>query len=63
MGFSRQEYWSWLPCLSPGDLPDAKIESKALMSSALAGSSFPLVPPGKPLIELIASGKFTQLAE
>ena len=22
MGFSRQEYWSGLPFLSPGDLPD-----------------------------------------
>ena len=22
MGFSRQEYWSGLPCSHPGDLPD-----------------------------------------
>ena len=22
MGFSRQEYWSGLPCPLPGDLPD-----------------------------------------
>ena len=22
MGFSRQEYWSGLPFLTPGDLPD-----------------------------------------
>ena len=22
MGFSRQEYWSGLPCLPPGDLPN-----------------------------------------
>ena len=22
MGFSRQEYWSGLPCPSPGDLPN-----------------------------------------
>ena len=21
MGFSRQEYWNWLPCPAPGDLP------------------------------------------
>ena len=28
MGFSRQEYWSGLPCLSPGDLPDPGIESR-----------------------------------
>ena len=26
MGFSRQEYWSGLPCLPPGDLPDPGIE-------------------------------------
>ena len=25
MGFSRQEYWSGLPFLSPGDLPDPGI--------------------------------------
>ena len=27
MGFSRQEYWSRLPFLSPGDLPNPGIES------------------------------------
>ena len=26
MGFSRQEYWSGLPCSSPGDFPDPGIE-------------------------------------
>ena len=26
MGFSRQEYWSGLPCSPPGDLPDPGIE-------------------------------------
>ena len=26
MGFSRQEYWSGLPCPPPGDLPDQGIE-------------------------------------
>ena len=26
MEFSRQEYWSGLPFLSPGDLPDPKIK-------------------------------------
>ena len=35
--FSRQEYWSGLPCLPPGDLPDVGIEPVSLMSSALAG--------------------------
>ena len=44
MGFSRQEYWSGLPFLSPGDLPDPGIElaSSALTNrfSALASNSF-----------------------
>ena len=26
MGFFRQEYWSGLPCPSPGDLPDPGVE-------------------------------------
>ena len=26
MGFSRQEYWSGLPCPSPGDLPNPGFE-------------------------------------
>ena len=30
MGFSRQEYWSGLPCPPPGDLPDPGIMSPAL---------------------------------
>ena len=25
-GFSREEYWSWLPCPPPGDLPNPVIE-------------------------------------
>ena len=37
MGFSRKEYWSGLPCLHPGDLPDPGIEPVSLMSPALAG--------------------------
>ena len=36
-GFSRQEYWSGLPCPPPGDLPDPGMESASLMSPALAG--------------------------
>jgi len=29
MGFPRQEYWSGLPFLSPGELPDPGIEPKS----------------------------------
>ena len=40
MGFSRQEYWSGLPCLPPGDLPKPEIDLSSLMSPALAGRFF-----------------------
>ena len=40
MGFSRQKYWSGLPCPSPGDLPDPGIEPMSLLSPALAGGFF-----------------------
>ena len=36
VGFSKQEYWSGLPCASLGDLPPPGIESASLMSPALA---------------------------
>ena len=37
MGFSRQEYWSGLPCPHPGDLPDPGIEPVSFMSPAQTG--------------------------
>ena len=40
MGFSRQEFWSGLPCLPPGDLPDLGIEPSSLTSPELAGRFF-----------------------
>ena len=40
MGFSWQEYWSGLPCLLLGDLPDPGIEPASLESPALAGGLF-----------------------
>ena len=41
MGFSRQEYWSGLPCPPPGALPDPGIELAAPVSvSYTAGDSF-----------------------
>ena len=45
MGFSRQEYWSGLPCPSPGNLPNPGIE---LRSPTLPVDSLPSEPPGKP---------------
>ena len=44
MGFSRQEYWSGLPFLSPGDLPDPGMEPEY---PALQEDFLPSEPPGK----------------
>ena len=46
MGFSRQEYWSGLPCPPPGDLPNLGIE---LRSPALQVDSLLSEPLGKPM--------------
>ena len=45
MGFSRQEYWSGLPCPPLGDLPNTRIEP---MSPALQVDSLTSESPGKP---------------
>ena len=48
MGFSRQNYWSGLPCAPPGDLPNPGIEPQDLLCLLLwQVGSLPLVPPGK----------------
>ena len=47
IGFSRQEYWSGLPCPPPGDLPNSGIEPPSLVSPALQ-ESLPAEPLGKP---------------
>ena len=44
-GFSRQEYWSGLPCPPPGDLPHPGIKPR---SPELQADSLPFEPPGKP---------------
>ena len=40
MGFSRQGYWSGLPCHPPRGLPDPRIEPMSLTSPALTGGFF-----------------------
>ena len=45
MGFSRQEYWSGLPCPSPGDLPKPGIKPASPVSPALQADSLPSEPP------------------
>ena len=48
MGFSRQEYWSGLPCSSPGDLSYPGIEPLSPVAPALQEYSFTTEPPEKP---------------
>ena len=48
MEFCRQEYWSWLPFPTPGNLPNSEIEPTSPASPALAGGFFTTEPPGKP---------------
>ena len=47
MEFSRQEYWSGLPCPSPVDIPDLGIEHG---SSALQVDFLPLSHQGNPIL-------------
>ena len=46
MGFSRQEYWSGLPCPSAGDLPDPGLDPRSL---TLQADCLPFELPGKPI--------------
>ena len=52
MGFSRQEYWSGLPCPPPGGLPDPPggLPDPGIQpeSPAVAGGLFTAESPGKP---------------
>ena len=50
-GFSRQEYWSGLPCPPPGELPNPGIEPVSLTSNLhWQVGSLPLALLGKPLL-------------
>ena len=46
IGFSKQGYWSGLPCPPPGDLPSSKTELSSPVSPPLAGRFFTAEPPG-----------------
>ena len=48
MGFSKQEYWSGLPCPPAGDLPDPEIEPASPATSTSQADSLPLRPQGNP---------------
>ena len=46
VGFSRQEYWSQFPFLTPGDLPNPEIKPHLLHLLHWQADSLPLAPPG-----------------
>ena len=48
IGFSKQEYWSGLPCPPPGDLPGPGIEP-----TSPATPAFTIEPLGKPKLNHI----------
>ena len=52
IGFSRQEYWSRLPCPPPGDLPNPGVKPR---SPALQADCLPSEPLGKPCPSLVFS--------
>ena len=49
MGFSRQEYWSGLPCTPPGNLSNPEIKQVSPVSPAFASGFFTTEPLWKPL--------------
>ena len=49
LGFSRQEHWSGLRCLSPGDLPDPGIEPVSPVAPALQADLLLLSHQGSPI--------------
>ena len=48
MGFSRQEYWSGLPCLLQGVFPTLELNPRCWHFPHWQVGSLPLVAPGKP---------------
>jgi len=50
MRFSRQEYWSGLPCSPPGDLANPGIKPVSRCISCITSEIFTTEPPEKPMI-------------
>ena len=61
MEFSREEYWSGLPCPPPGDIPVSGIKPMSLASLALQADSSPL-SQGKPQLTLYYRSNYTSKA-
>ena len=53
LGFSRQEYWSGLPCSPPGDSPNPGIEPMFPTALAPASGFFTTATPAKPFLHNI----------
>ena len=63
LGFSRQECWSGLPCLPPGDLPNPGIEPGSPESPALEANSLLLSHQGSPIKVLAAATAAAKLLQ
>ena len=59
MGFPRPEYWSGLPCPSPGDLPDPAVGLASVTSPALAGGFFTTWATWEAAIAVLENSKGT----
>ena len=57
MGFPSQEYWSGLPFLSPGDLPDPGVKPKYPVLADGFSDSVPLSHQGSPVVLLFLEKK------
>ena len=53
--FSRQDYWSWLLCPPPGDLPNPGTEHMSLLSAALVGGFFTTNATWEALLHILTS--------
>ena len=61
MGFSRQEYWSWSPFPSPGNLPNPWIKPVSPGSPAWAGEIFITDSTVQPLKSLYSFADFWKI--
>ena len=52
MGFSRQKYWSGLPWLPPGDLPNTGMGPASPVAPALQADSLALSHQQSPMVSL-----------
>ena len=58
MGFSRQEYWSGLPCSLPGDLANPGIKPISCASPAVQADSLPTEATWEVLELVFSSDKY-----